>query len=140
MMNSNQWQGNDSGGQPYVANLNAASIRNTNYRMALWTGKKLQMTVMSISPGQSIGIENHPDTEQFFYIEQGVGIAMMGDRENNLNFKHNIFPGFAVIVPAGKWHDIVNTGKNDLKLFTIYAPPHHKKGIIQSSKPVSNNE
>lgn len=124
----------DSGGNPYIANLNAATLKNTNYRTAIWTGSKLQMTVMSIPPNQSIGLEIHPDTDQFLYIEQGTGLAMMGDDKNNLYFRHNVFPGFAIIIPAGKWHDITNTGKNELKLFTIYAPPHHKKGTVQITK------
>lgn len=121
---------NDSGPAPYLSNLNAATIKNTNYRTALWTGKNLQMTVMSIPTNESIGLEIHPDNDQFIYVEQGQAVAMIGEDKNNLHFRHNIFPGFAVIIPAGKWHNVVNTGKTTLKIFTIYAPPHHPKGTV----------
>lgn len=128
----------DSGSAPYIANLNAATIKNTNYRSALWTGNEMQMTVMSIPPNGNIGLEIHPDTDQFFYIEQGQGMAMIGEDKNNLYFRHNVFPGFAIIVPSGKWHDIKNTGKTDLKLFTIYAPPHHPRGTVHITKKDSD--
>jgi len=127
----------DHGRRPYVVDINRATLGNLNYRTTLWTGKHLQLTLMSIPPGESIGLEIHPDTDQFLRIEQGQGIVQMGATRNNLNFRQTVFEDFAVFVPAGSWHNITNIGNTPLKLYSIYAPPHHPPGTIHGTKAIA---
>ena len=95
---------------------------------------------MSIPVGGEIGLEVHPDTDQFLRIESGTGMAMMGPAENRLHYKRPVSAGFAVFVPAGTWHNVVNTGKRPLKIYTIYAPPHHPHGTVQATKAIADME
>ena len=90
---------------------------------ALWTGNHLQVTLMSLNPGEDIGLEMHPDVDQFLRIEQGQGITQMGKTRDNLNFKRNVYDNSAIPIPAGTWHNLTNTGNIPLKLYSIYAPP-----------------
>jgi len=124
----------DYGGEPFVVNINEAAKRNDTYRTALWTGSHLQVTLMSIAVGDDIGLEIHPDNDQFLRIEQGQGIVQMGMREDNLNFQRQVIDDSAVMVPAGTWHNITNTGNTPLKLYAIYAPPHHPFGTVHATK------
>lgn len=124
----------DYGPEPYVVDIEAATRRNNNYRTALWTGNHLQVTLMSIKVRGDIGLEIHPDTDQFLRVEQGQGIVKMGPTKDNLSFQQRIFPGSAIMVPAGTWHNVINTGNIPLKLYSIYAPPHHPHGTVQKTK------
>lgn len=108
--------------------------RNRNFRSALWTGRHLQVTLMSIEPGQSIGLEVHPMTDQFLHIQQGRGLVEMGSSRELLSFRRCAVAGDAVLVPAGTWHNLTNTGRIPLKLFSIYAPPEHPAGTIHRTK------
>lgn len=130
----------DYGPEPFVSNINSAVMRNNNYRRALWTGKHLQLTLMSIPIGGEIGLEIHPDTDQFIRIENGYGLAMMGSDKNNMNYQRPIRSGFSVFVPAGSWHNILNTGRTPLKIYTVYAPPHHPHGTVQATKAIADAE
>ena len=127
----------DHGPRPHVIDINRATLQNNNYRTALWTGPHLQLTVMSIPPGQDIGLEMHSDTDQFIRIEEGQGIVQMGSSRRNLDFRQPVFNDFAVFVPAGTWHNITNIGRTPLKLYTIYAPPHHPHGTVHPTKAVA---
>jgi len=89
---------------------------------------------MSLEVGEEIGLENHPSTDQFLCIEEGEGLVKMGDSKDKLDFQEKVFDEFAIIIPAGKWHNIINIGKKPLKLFSIYAPPQHPKGTIHETK------
>lgn len=124
----------DYGPEPFVVNIEEATKQNHYYRVALWTGKHLQLTLMSIQPGEDIGLENHPNLDQFIRIEQGRGVVMMGDRKDKLDFQANIKDDYAVIIPAGKWHNLMNTGNVPMKLYSIYAPPKHPYGTVQPTK------
>ncbi len=124
----------DYGAKPFVVNMMAAARQNDTYRTALWTGKHLQVTLMSINVGDDIGLEIHPDTDQFLYIEQGQGLVQMGERKDFLNFVRNVSVNSAIVVPAGTWHNVTNTGPVPLKLYTIYAPPHHAFGTVHATK------
>ncbi|MYL72473.1 cupin domain-containing protein [Halobacillus litoralis] len=124
----------DYGSNPFVININEATKQNQNYRTALWTGSNLQVTLMSIPPGGDIGLEVHPNVDQFLRIEQGQGMAQMGDRKNNLSFERNVYDDDAIIVPAGTWHNVTNTGNTPLKLYSIYAPPNHPFGTVHATK------
>ena len=88
-------------------------------------------------PGQDIGLEVHPDVDQFLRIEQGQGMVLMGDRKDRLTFTQRVFEDFAIMVPAGKWHNIVNTGRTPLKLYSIYAPPEHPFVPYKKTKGVA---
>lgn len=113
----------DFGRKPYVVNINEATKQNNTYRTALWTGNHLQVTLMSLKVGEDIGLEIHPNVDQFLRIEQGQGFVQMGKRKDNLNFVSNVYDDSAIMIPAGTWHNVTNTGNIPLKLYSIYAPP-----------------
>lgn len=124
----------DYGPKPFVVNIDEATKQNNTYRTALWTGKHLQVTLMSINVGESIGLEIHPDVDQFLRIEQGDGLVKMGNSKDNLNFQKRVSDDYAIMIPAGKWHNLINTGNKKLKLYSIYAPPHHPHGTVHKTK------
>ncbi|WP_032122475.1 cupin domain-containing protein [Clostridium amazonitimonense] len=127
----------DYGPEPFVVNIEEATKENNNFRTALWTGDHLQLTLMSIGVGEDIGLEIHPHTDQFIRIEEGEGVVMMGDRRDNLNFQEKVYDNFVFIVPAGKWHNLINTGDKPIKLYSIYAPPQHPKGTVHETKAIA---
>lgn len=124
----------DYGPNPFVVDIEEATKQNNNFRLALWTGKHLQLTLMSINVGEDIGLENHPNLDQFIRIEEGQGLVKMGDRKDRLDFQANVRDDFAFIIPAGKWHNLINTGNKPLKLYSIYAPPQHPFGTVHETK------
>lgn len=130
----------DYGPEPFVMNINEVTKQNNNFRTALWTGNHLQVTLMSINVGESIGVEMHPDVDQFIRIEQGYGLVQMGNNKNNLNFERKVYDDFAIIIPAGKWHNLTNIGNVPIKLYSIYAPPNHPKGTIHRTKADAEHE
>ena len=89
---------------------------------------------MSIKVNDDIGVEIHEDTDQFIRIEDGQGIVKMGKSKDNLDFEKKFEDDFAIMIPAGTWHNIINTGDKPLKLYSIYAPPHHKRGVVHVNK------
>jgi len=117
-----------------VINIDRATIQNNTFRTALWTGKHLQLTLMSINPGEEIGLENHPHIDQFLRIEQGRGLVQMGSSRENLSFQRYVSENDAILIPAGTWHNLVNTGNRPLKLYSIYAPPQHPKGTVHRTR------
>lgn len=124
----------DYGPCPYVVNIEEATKQNNYYRIALWTGEYLQLTLMSINAGDDIGLELHRDHDQFIRIEEGQGLVMMGDRKDHLDFQAMVYDDYAIFIPAGKWHNLINTGHTPLKLYSIYAPPEHPRGTIHKTK------
>jgi mannose-6-phosphate isomerase-like protein (cupin superfamily) len=130
----------DYGPNPFVVNIDKATAHNDTYRTALWTGKHLQLTVMSINAGDDIGLEVHPDTDQFLCIIEGSGLVRMGDTQNHLYYNQPAYEGCGVFVPAGTWHDITNMGNRPLKLFTVYAPPEHARGTVHWTKKDAEEE
>jgi mannose-6-phosphate isomerase-like protein (cupin superfamily) len=124
----------DYGPRPFVININEASKKNNTYRTALWTGKHLQVTLMSINVGEDIGLEKHAKVDQFLRIEQGQGIVQMGNSPDHLNFERRVSDDSAIMVPAGTWHNVINTGNIPLKLYSIYAPPNHPFGTVHVTK------
>ena len=107
---------------------------NHTYRTALWTGEYLQLTVMSLHPGEDIGLEMHPNVDQFLRIEQGQGIIQMGNSKDNLNMQWVVFDDSAIIIPACTWHNLINIRNVPLKLYSIYAPPNHPYGTVHPTK------
>lgn len=130
----------DCGPKPFITDIDKLTMQNKNYRTALWTGKYLQATMMCIPSGGEIGLEVHCDTDQFIKIVDGSGSVMMGPKENCLNLRRNACAGFGVFVPAGTWHNIVNNSCRPLKLYTVYAPPHHPHGTVQRTKAEADTE
>ncbi|MDV2583216.1 cupin domain-containing protein [Alkalibacillus haloalkaliphilus] len=124
----------DQGPNPYVVNIERATMMNDNYRTALWTGEYLQLTLMSIEPGDDIGLEIHRDHDQFIRVEGGHGLVQMGDRRDRLDFQRQVSDNDAIFIPAGKWHNLINTGRRPLKLYSIYAPPEHPRGTVHRTK------
>ncbi|KGX90814.1 cupin domain-containing protein [Pontibacillus marinus] len=131
--NLNREARKDYGGEPYVVNIEKATVKNKNFRKAIWTGEHLQVTLMSIQPGDDIGLEVH-DVDQFLRVEGGKGLVQMGDRKNNLTFEKKVKDDYAIMVPSGKWHNLTNTGDEPLKIYSIYAPPEHPKGTVHRTK------
>lgn len=124
----------DYGPEPFVVNIEEVTKQNNNFRTALWTGKYLQLTLMSINVGEDIGLEVHPHLDQFIRIEEGQGLVKMGDRKDKLDFQEKVYDDFAFIIPAGKWHNLINTGDKPIKLYSIYAPPQHPRGTVHETK------
>lgn len=124
----------DYGGEPLVININKATKENPFYRRTLWTEEHLQVTLMSIPRGGEIGLEIHPEVDQFIRLESGFGLVKMGKCKNNLSETFKINGNFAVIVPAGTWHNIINIGNTPLKLYSIYAPPQHPFGTVHKTR------
>ena len=128
----------DYGGRPFVVDINKATTGNETYRTALWTGKNLQLTVMSIPVGGEIGLEIHHDHDQFLRIESGQGLVQMGNKRDHLYFSQPAFDDSAIFVPAGTWHNVTNTGTTPLKLYSIYAPPEHPFGTVHATKEIAD--
>ncbi len=113
----------------FVTNIEKATLENNNFRKVLYTSKNGQVVVMSLLPNEEIGMEVHEDNDQFFRIDEGEGKVIIDGEESMIS------DGFAVVVPAGAMHNVINTSSvNPLKLYTIYMPPHHKDGIIHATK------
>jgi len=130
----------DYGPEPLIFNIDMATNRNINYRTALWTGNFFQLTLMSIRVGGDIGLEMHSNLDQFIRIEEGSGLAMMGKNKDKLNYQRNVNGNYAIIIPAGTWHNLINTGNRPLKLYSIYAPPQHPYGTVHRTKEDSEEE
>jgi mannose-6-phosphate isomerase-like protein (cupin superfamily) len=118
----------------WVANIEEETTRNTTFRTALWTGKHSQLTVMSLGPGEDIGLEVHPEVDQFLRLEQGKARVDVGPARDELSESHDVGEDWAFIVPAGTWHNVTNTGDTELKLYTIYSPPNHPEGTVHTTK------
>ena len=123
----------DQGGKPWIVNIEELTKENEHFRVAYWTGKTLQMTVMSILPGGEIGLEVHPNEEQFIRVEEGEGRVVMGKTKDDLTFDKKVSDDWAIFIPAGYWHNVVNTGKKPLKVYVLYSPPEHPAGTVHKT-------
>ena len=113
----------------FNSNIEKETIENTNFRKVLYTGKHSQLVLMSLKPNEEIGMEMHPDNDQFFRFEKGQGKCIIDGNAYELG------DGSVIIVPSGAQHNIINTSNvEDLKLYTIYSPAHHKDGIVRATK------
>lgn len=111
----------------YVTNIEQATLENDNYRKVLYTGRNSQLVLMTIQPGDEIGTETH-DLDQFIRLEAGEGVVTLDGVE------HRIEDDWAVVIPAGTEHNVVNTGNEPLRLYSIYSPPEHKDGTLHATK------
>ena len=129
----------DYGSEPLIVNIDCFTKQNPYYRTALWTGKHLQVTLMSIPVHGDIGLEIHSDDDQFIRIEDGCAFVMMGKNKTLLNYQQRVNSNYAVIIPAGTWHNIINIGNTPLKLYSIYAPPQHPFGTVHETKEAAED-
>ena len=130
----------DRGKQPVVEDIEGMTLDNENFRTTIWTGDNLQVTVMTIQPGDDIGLEIHEGIDQFLRIEQGTGICKMGPKEDELTFEKEVKADYAIFVPRNTWHNVINTGKEPLKLYTIYAGPDHVPGTVHKTHEDAKND
>ena len=112
----------------YVDDIEKATGANDDFRRVLYTGKHLQLVLMTLQPGEEIGAEVHEDIDQFFRFEDGEGMVEID------GVAHEVEDDDAVVVPAGARHNVINTGKEPLRFYTLYGPPEHKDGVVQSTK------
>ena len=118
----------------WSANIEEATTNNSTFRTVVFTGKHMQLTVMSIAPGEEIGLEVHEHIDQFLRVEEGSAKVVLGASKDKLDETHELRDDWAVIVPAGTWHNVINTGKTPLKLYSIYTPPEHPEGTVHKTK------
>ncbi len=111
----------------YVENIEKLSLENDNFRRVLYTDKNSQLVLMSLLPGEEIGEELH-DVDQFLRVEKGIGKTILND------ISHDLADGSVIIVPAGTKHNVINTGADSMKLYTLYMPPHHRDGVVHKTK------
>lgn len=131
-------RGIDRGPKPRIIGIEKETTSNKTYRTAIWTGAHLQVTLMSINVGDDVGLERHADTDQFLRIEEGEALVQVGKTRSQLGFlPTHAKSGDAILIPAGTWHNVINVGTKPLKLYSVYAPPHHPSGTIESFKPRS---
>ncbi len=128
----------DYGKEPTVINIEDYTLENETFRTAIWTGEFMQLTVMSIPVGGEVGLEAHDDIEQFLRVESGEARVLMGDSEDNLDFEKLAGNDDVILVPAGKWHNVLNVGNTPLKLYSIYAKPEHEFGMVHIDKAASD--
>jgi mannose-6-phosphate isomerase-like protein (cupin superfamily) len=113
----------------FNANIEKETLANTNFRKVLYTGRHCQLVLMSLKPQEEIGMEIHTDNDQFFRFEKGEGKVFIDGNE------YTVGDGSAIIVPSGAEHNVINTSEvEDLKLYTIYSPAHHKDGVVRATK------
>jgi mannose-6-phosphate isomerase-like protein (cupin superfamily) len=113
----------------FKTNIERDTLKNKNFRKVIYTGKNSQLVLMSLKPKEEIGLETHPENDQFLRFEGGTGRVIVDDS------KYTVKDGDAVVIPAGAKHNVVNTSATEeLKIYTIYSPPHHKDGIVHKSK------
>ena len=119
----------------FAANIEEVTIQNSDYRRVIYTARNTQLVVMSLKPGEEIGNEIH-ELDQFIRIEQGDAKVTL----NNGETEYDVHAEWAVIIPSGMYHNVINTGDVDLKLYTLYSPPEHQKDTVQPSKADEKEE
>jgi mannose-6-phosphate isomerase-like protein (cupin superfamily) len=118
----------------WVGDIEKTTVANTTFRTALFTGERLQLTVMSLRPGEEIGLEVHEHTDQFIRVEKGKARLTFGKSRETVDETHELDEDWAAVIPAGTWHNVVNIGDGELKLYSLYAPPEHPDGTVHVTK------
>ena len=124
----------DYGGKPFIFNIHHATEKNKNFRTTLWTGQDMQLTLMNIPVRGDIGVEMHDDVDQFIRIESGRAKIYIGSCQNDLQEQAYVDGNYAILIPAGTWHNIINVGNRPLKLYSLYAPPNHPFNTVHGTK------
>ena len=118
----------------WVADIEQATLDNETFRTVLFTGEQTQLTVMSLGPGEEIGAEAHDGIDQFLRLEAGQARVEFGTSEGAMDETHEVSDDWAIIIPAGVWHNVVNTGDGELKLYSLYSPPEHPPETVHRTK------
>lgn len=118
----------------WIGDIEQQTLANTTFRTVLFTGEHTQLTVMRLAPGEEIGREAHHDRDQFLRVEQGKARVELGRSEDTIDETHDVEGDWAVVVPAGVWHNLVNTGTEDVKLYSLYSPPEHPPDTVHRTK------
>lgn len=118
----------------WLGDIEQETIANKTFRTVVWTGDHSQLTVMSIPAGEDIGKEVHPDHDQFLRIEQGSARVELGPSEDEVELRQDVGTDWAIVVPAGVWHNVVNTGGGELKVYSIYSPAEHPPNTVHATK------
>lgn len=118
----------------WTGDIEDVTVDNTNFREVVYTGRHIQLTVMSLRAGENIGWEMHDHLDQFLRVERGTGTLKLGRSADEVAEEHPVSDDWAMIIPAGTWHDVVNDGDTDLKLYSIYGPPDHPDGTVHVTK------
>lgn len=118
----------------WIGDIDDVTTSNDTFRTVLFTGEHLQLTVMSIPAGSEIGLEAHADLDQFIRVEAGTGRIDLGPSKDQIDEHHDLSDDWAAVIPAGTWHNVVNTGDDALKLYSIYTPPEHPDGTVHATK------
>ena len=118
----------------WVGDIEQATLDNEAFRAVLFTGEHTQLTVMRLAPGEDIGREVHDSLDQFIRIERGRGRLELGGSEDATDETHDVTDDWAIIVPAGVWHNVVNIGDDELKLYSLYSPPEHPPETVHATK------
>ena len=120
--------------QPWVGDIEAVTLQNETFRTVLFTGERMQLTVMHLEVGEEIGWEAHAHLDQFLRLEQGRARLDLGRSQDRTDEIHEVRDDWAMIIPAGTWHNVVNTGEEPVKLYSLYAPPEHSDGAVHRTK------
>jgi mannose-6-phosphate isomerase-like protein (cupin superfamily) len=118
----------------WVGDIEKRTLDNETFRTVLFTGEHVQLTVMRLAPGEDIGRERHADRDQFIRVEEGQARVELGTEKDAVDEAHDVSDDWAVVVPAGTWHNVINTGSGELKLYSLYAPPEHPDGTVHRAK------
>jgi len=118
----------------WLGDIEKLTLENGDFRRVVYTGEHTQLTVMRLAPGEDIGWEAHRHLDQFLRIEQGQARVDFGRIEDSVDESHEVSEDWALIVPAGVWHNVVNTGQEDVKLYSLYSPPEHADGTVHVTK------
>lgn len=122
-----------SADDPWAVDIEELTVGNENYRSAVWTGKYIQLALMTLQPGERIDPELHDNHDQFIRIEEGEAQVLMGKEKDNMTFDKIVGDDWAILIPAGYWHEVINTGDTELKLYTVYGPPEHKPRTLHKT-------
>ena len=118
----------------WLDDVTKITLENDTFRRVVFTGEHTQLTLMSLAPGEEIGWESHGHLDQFLRLEQGRARVDLGKSEDGVDESHEVEDDWAFIVPAGVWHNVVNTGNGELKLYSLYSPPEHPDGTVHVTK------
>jgi mannose-6-phosphate isomerase-like protein (cupin superfamily) len=130
----------DVGPRLQAFDIEQATQKNSDYRSIVWSGHFLQVTLMSIPVGGDIGLEAHPETDQFLRLEAGSGRVQMGAAKDLMTFDARVSDGWCVLVPAGTWHNVTNVGTTPMPVYAIYAPAHHAPGKVQPTSAIARSD
>ena len=118
----------------WLDDMTRITLDNTTFRTVVYTGEHTQLTVMTLGPGEEIGWESHSNRDQFLRLEQGKARVEFGSSEDSIDETHEVEDDWAFIVPAGVWHNVVNIGTDQVKLYSLYSPPEHPDGTVHQTK------